>query len=226
MKSSGTKRKIASLILFVLPVWLCVGVFNSVSVSGKTKCGPTPFGTQCTSEVDFATFGQTAFQTQHKEQWCWAAAISMLFSYYGHPVSQEKIVSSLYGTTVNLPSGPGWNIASRLNADWLDDRNQKFSARLTAAYDFDARVITLNNAWLVNELHEDRPFIIGTNGHAVVATAIVYFPTPVGPNVTGIGVFDPWPGRGARNLSPGEMVPMHMMPPGQLRFLATVRVFD
>lgn len=208
---------------FLLPILLVV-LSSGSAVSAKTRCAPTPRGVQCTSQVDFSTFAQTAFKTQDRSQWCWAAAISMLFSYYDHPVDQSRIVTSLYGRTVNLPSGPGWNIASRVNADWIDDNDVKFRSRLTAAYDFDAGFNNLNNAWLVNELDQDRPFIVGTNGHAVVATAVQYFVTPMGPQVISIGVFDPWPGRGARGLTPGEMLAMHNG--GLLRFIATVSVDD
>jgi hypothetical protein len=148
----------------------------------------------------------------------------MLFRYYNHPVSQENIVTSLYGRLINLPSGTGWNIASRLNRAWTDEQGKNFQATLTAAYDADAGVNNVNNAWLVNELDQDRPFIIGTAGHAVVGTAIAYIPTPVGPNVVAIGVFDPWPGRGARNLTPMEMTPKQAG--GGLQFLATVKVSE
>ena len=148
----------------------------------------------------------------------------MLFGYYKHPVSQPAIVQSLYGSTPNLPSGPGWNIASRVNTGWVDANGKRFRAKLTGAYDYDAGVMTVSNAMLVSELDQDRPVIIGTRGHAVVGTAIQYYVTPAGPYIVGIGVFDPWPGRGARSLDPGEALAMHMG--GELRFLATVRITE
>lgn len=202
---------------------LLLGGAFFTSTQAKTTCGQTPMGQKCVSQVDFKTFA-AAYHPQEQSQWCWAATISMLFGYYGHPVGQESIVQAVYGRRVNLPSGNGWNIASQVNRQWEDADGETFSSHLTAAYDFQARVLTLNNAWLVNELDQDRPFIVGTAGHAVVATAIEYYPTPMGPNVVSVGVFDPWPGRGARNLTPPEMVPMHVDPRGQLQFVATVTV--
>ena len=193
-------------------------------LSAKTRCSPTPQGSLCISEVDFTKFAQTAFKNQEKPQWCWAASVSMLFSYYGHPVNQKRIVETLYGAPVNLGSGPAWNVAALVNRTWTDDKDQSFVSQLTSAYDADAGVNAVNNAWLINELDEDRPFIIGTTHHAVVATAIQYFPTPTGPNVMAIGVFDPWPGIGARGLTRLEMTPMHLG--GGLRFVATVKVSD
>ena len=208
--------------VFMLTVLVILTVALSQQTFAKTTCQPTPQGQLCTSEVDFTTFAQTAYQNQQSSQWCWAASISMLFSYYKHPVAQQSIVQSLYGRIVNLPSGNGWNIASRVNTSWVDANGKRFRAQLTGAYDYDAGVMTVNNAMLVSELDQDRPVIIGTRGHAVVGTAVQYLVTPAGPYITGIGVFDPWPGRGARGLDPREALAMHMG--GDLRFLATVRI--
>ena len=211
----------SSLLKYAFAVMLG-GLAFALTANAKTTCGPSPRGQVCVSQVDFNQFAAKAAKLQEQSQWCWAASISMLFSYYGHPVSQERIVQAVYGRVVNLPSGPGWNIASQINRNWQDDEGTAFRSYLTAAYDFDAGVNSLNNAWLVNELDQDRPFIIGTNGHAVVVTAIEFVPTPMGPNVTSVGVFDPWPGRGARGLTAAEMTAMHVG--GQLRFIATVTV--
>jgi hypothetical protein len=211
-------------VYFLLSLTFSITVVVARPVSAKTTCQPTPQGQLCISQVDFTSFAQEAYGNQDRSQWCWAASISMVFRYYKHPVSQDRIVEAVYGRKVNLPSGSGWNIASQVNRDWQDDNGKKFSSRLTAAYDFDARVMAVDNNWIINQLHEDRPIIIGTAGHAVVGTAIQYYVTPNGPYVTSIGVFDPWPGRGARGLSPLEMVDMGRG--GSLRFLATVRVSD
>ena len=213
---------------FVLVLFISITLALISSATAKTRCG-AELGNQCISEVDFGRFAQTAYQQQRESEWCWAAATSMLFSYYRHPVSQERIVMSLYGRLVNLPSGPSLNIATRLNSSWIDDNRQPFKPTVSGAYDFDAGVLTITNGWLVTELDQDRPFIIGTNGHAVVVTAIRFIPTQPQPTIVGIGVFDPWPGRGARGLLPLEMTPMHVNTPqgrGQLRFIATVRVTD
>jgi Papain-like cysteine protease AvrRpt2 len=214
----------ANRTLVLVTVFLTVNLAVSTKTFAKTTCQQTPQGPLCISQVDFNSFMQSSYQNQQSSQWCWAAAISMLFNYYKHPVSQPAIVQSLYGTIVNLPSGPGWNIASRVNTSWVDANGKRFRATLTGAYDFDAGVMTLNNAMLVNELDQDRPFIVGTRGHAVVGTAIQYLQTPAGPYITSIGVFDPWPGRGARGLDAREALAMHMG--GDLRFLAIVRITD
>lgn len=199
--------------------------FGSLSHSlAETRCQPTPQGQLCISEVNFRTFTQQTYQTQKASQWCWAACISMVYTYYKHPVSQQRIVADVYGGVVNMPSGSGFNIARQLNRKWTDDSGKSFTAQLTAAYDFDARVFAINNNWMISELDQNRPIIIGAGTHAVVGTAIQYYVTPWGPNVVSVGVFDPWPGVGARGLYPAEMTPMHLG--GALRFIASVKVSD
>lgn len=210
---------------FLLSLLPLLVVFVLVApASARTTCQSTPRGPLCVSEVDFSSFAQRAFQNQYQSQWCWAACVSMVFRYYDHPVSQSRIVEAVYGRIINLPSGNGWNIASQLNRDWTDDNGDSFRARLTAAYDYQAGVFAVNNNWIVNQLDQGHPIIIGTAGHAVVGTAIQYYITPTGPFITSIGVFDPWPGRGARSLSPTEMVDAGRG--GALQFLATVNVSD
>ena len=187
----------------------------------STACQPTPFGSVCRSEIRFDRFLQ-AYAPQRASQWCWAASVSMIFGYYGRPVSQERVVESVYGRQVNLPAMSGFTIATQLNRNWQDDYGRPFTSRVTAAYDFDAGVVTLTNAMIVRELDAERPIVIGTANHAVVVTAIDYIPTHMGPNIRGVGVFDPFPGFGARPLNQAEMTPMHLG--GGLRFVATVSV--
>jgi hypothetical protein len=197
------------------------GVSMSMLSSSRLFAGTTCNAYRvCVSQVDFAEFAQDAFDTQHMSEWCWAACISMLFSFYGHTVSQERIVSEVYGHPVNMPAGYGVVIARQLNRVWKDDDGNRFRATLTGAYDHDAQINTLNNAMLISELDNDHPIIIGSGSHAMVLTAIQYTPAMV----TALGVFDPWPGRGARDLTPAEIVPIERG--GALRFLATARITD
>lgn len=111
------RNKCSRVGLLTLLIILCAAILFTTQASAKTKCQLTPQGNLCISEVDFSRFAQRSFQAQEESQWCWVAAVSILFSYHKHPASQQRIVTSLYGTTVDLPSGPGWNIAARLNRD-------------------------------------------------------------------------------------------------------------
>lgn len=205
--------------------FICGAVLSIASgARASTSCQQTPQGALCVSQVDFAKFAAQAFQDQLQSQWCWAASIAMIFNYYGHPVSQARIVSDVYGAPVNMPAQAGIVMANELNRTWQDDAGKGFHSQVTGAYDAQYGVYGLTNQQIVNELDGDHPLVIGARTHAVVVTEIQYFATPWGPNVVSVGVFDPWPGVGARTLAQDEMTPAHLG--GSLFFAATVRVAD
>jgi hypothetical protein len=203
---------------------LAISFLAASASQARTTCTDTTNGRLCQAELDFATFAEAAFDTQYQSQWCWAASISMVFAHYGHPVSQARIVSDVYGSPVNMPAQAGIVIAQQLNRAWVDDNGATFTATLTGAYDFDAGVAALTNQQIVGELAAERPLVLGNKTHAVVLTAVQYFETPQGPNIVSGGVFDPWPGVGARSLSSAELIRVDFG--GDLRFLATTRVVE
>ncbi len=206
---------IRTFIVAVAIAWLS-------GANASTTCQQTIYGQLCTSQINFDRFAQTAYQTQYQTQWCWAASISMIFGYYGYQVPQPRIVSEAYGNIVNMP-GQSYQIAQSLSRTWKDDMQRVFNSYLSGIYDAQFGIATLDNISLINELDQNRPFIIGTNGHAVVATAMQYYPSAYGPpTVVSMGVFDPWPGRGARLLSIAESTPITSG--GTLRFIATVNI--
>ena len=61
----------------------------------------------------------------------------------------RRIVSEAYGAPVNMPAGAGRVLARQLHRTWRDGRGVTFDSRVTAAYDADARVVNMSNAWLV-----------------------------------------------------------------------------
>ena len=192
-------------------------VLLSRKADAANSCGPNG----CTAQVSFPQFAAN-YDPQHQSQWCWAACISMVFRYYGHPVSQQRIVTEAYGAPFNIPAGAGFVIAQALNRPWIDDRGRPFQASLQAAFDAQAGVAAINNAMIVQALAGGHPLIVGARTHAMVVTAVSYIPTPMGPNITQVGVFDPFPGVGARGLAPDEMTPVQMG--GSLLFLALTNV--
>lgn len=141
---------------------------------------------------------------QYQSEWCWAASISMVFRYYHHPVSQERIVKEMYGRIENVPAEP-WTMLQALNRSWVDDNGQRFSSKSTPG--------RTNIIAAAQDLANDKPLIIGTLGHAMVLTYLQYranyLLTPFGPQlgpsvITNAVVRDPWPGNGRRSLSPQE----------------------
>jgi hypothetical protein len=97
----------------------------------------------CLAQVSFSQFSAD-YKAQYQSEWCWAACISMLFGYYGHPVSQQRIVTEAYGAPYNMPAASGFTIAGALNRSWIDDDGQSFQSSLEAAFDVQAGVEMLN----------------------------------------------------------------------------------
>lgn len=190
--------------------------FLPARATADNSCGPAG----CTAQVPFMTFA-AHYENQYQSEWCWAACISMVFGCYGHPVGQERIVSEAYGAPYDMPAGSGFVIASALSRSWRDDNGSSFTSSLSAAFDAQAGVDTINAAVIVNALQNGDPLIVGAGGHAMVLTEVIYVPTPAGPSIISAGVFDPWPGRGPRNLTPIEMTPP---PLGSLTFIALANV--
>ena len=172
------------------------------------------------AEVPFDTFART-YRSQRATQWCWAASIANVFSYYGHPVSQEKIVQRLYGTTVNFPARSAMEIAALVNTEWVDDAGKRFRAVLTAAYDAYAGVNMMNNNYLINQLRQNRPILMCNTHHCMVVTLVDYSPF----QVMAVGVFDPWPiGPAAHSLPYPEAVALQLG--GQMTFLGAVTITE
>lgn len=197
---------------FILGSASSLVALRSPPAKASAECNPL----QCVAQVSFSQFAAT-YEPQYQSEWCWAACISMVFDYYGHPVSQQRVVTEAYGAPYNIPAGSGFVIARSLSRSWIDDRGRPFRSSLRAAFDAQAGVSAINNAVVVSAVAAGHPLIVGARTHATVVTAVSYVPTPVGPRITGVGVFDPWPGIGTRQLQPDETTPV---PVGSLLFLA------
>jgi hypothetical protein len=143
-------------------------------------------------------------------QWCWAASIAMVFQFYGYEVPQQRIVQETFGAVVNMPAGSGRVLTQALNRPWVDTAGRPFTVR-AVVYDRTSGQAGVNNDGVVEELKHGRPLIVGTQGHAMVVTAIQYLKAPWGVGqVIGVTVQDPWPGRGQRQLTWPELVPTYV----------------
>jgi hypothetical protein len=146
----------------------------------------------------------------------------MVFGFYGHKISQEDIVRQVYGRLQCFPAGTR-TIGQALSRGWTDADGQKFRSRVVAAFDPMNGINAINNAIIVNELKNDHPLLYCNTHHAMVVGGVEFFPTAP-PNITTVGVIDPWPASPrVHNLSVPESRPI---PVGQMTFLATIRVED
>ena len=139
-------------------------------------------------------YSSTSVQ-QHQSYWCWAACMEMVFAYHGHHVSQENIVTSVYGHLVNLPGQP-IDILMGLNKQWQDGNGSNFRSH--------ARRINVDPVAIAKEMQHDRPVIIGTHHHAMVVTIMKYTGNNYGQLLNlEVWVADPAYGM-QRQLSPQE----------------------
>lgn len=207
-RRKGTKMGICQTQSHRIVLVIILGIVGFTSPSGaEVRCRdlPNPPRRVCQSGIPSNLVNvPAAMNPQFQSQWCWAACISMVFGYYGHPVSQQRIVAETYGGLVNMPAQP-WTMLAVLNRRWIDDNGKPFMCSSSPG--------VTNPVAAANDLAANMPLIIGTQGHAVVLTeleyAAFYQQTPFGPrlgpvSVTAATVRDPWPGRGRRILTPQE----------------------
>jgi hypothetical protein len=150
---------------------------------------------QCTAGISSFSFHQAY---QERNEWCWAACISMVFGYYDHPVDQQRIVAETWGSVQDMPAQPS-DILTDLNKTWKDDDGDEF----TSAGD----MLSVNPVTAVEDLQADHPLIVGALGHAMVLTALTGNTDLLTQQwgIVAATVRDPWPGRGGKRiLSPQE----------------------
>jgi hypothetical protein len=164
---------------------------------------------------------------QQCPEWCWAASSSMIFAAHGHPIDQTKIVERIFGSPpACVPSGPTSTISQVLSEQWVDDGGQTFQPRITAGYDAYNGVVAITNAFIINELANDRPILYCNTHHAMVIVDFNYVVGPGGVIIPQqVGVLDPWPTNPPYHpLTPAEMYGVTMAPGGQMTYLAAVQV--
>lgn len=185
------------------------GALATGSALAELNCSPfyPPGVQQCTAGIPSHIASLSAFQ-QNNTQWCWAACISMVFSYYGHPVSQARIVLETWGEILNMPGQP-WDILANLNRPWVDDLGQAFSVYGDS--------LSANHVTAAQDLAANRPLIIGTMGHAMLLTAVTYMRNGWGQGyIIDARVRDPWEKTGLHSLSPAQW--------GNANFLVRINV--
>jgi hypothetical protein len=123
-------------------------------------------------------------------EWCWAASSQMILNYHGLYVSQQQIVTKIFGATICQP-GSDVNILNALSG-WAPDTRGRYSSIYSQAG------IT-NVTDIVNLLAYKWPLLVcmrngDGSGHAVVLTGIYYsldqFNNII---VDKVVIRDPWP---------------------------------
>jgi len=159
---------------------------------------------------------------QQCPEWCWAASAATIFGSSGHPTDQMKLVQAAGQASACNAAQTGF-ITRILNANWTDDQGKQFTPRIEAVYDQANGITAIDNAFIVNEILQDRPLLYANTHHCMVIVEAYYFPASTGPNVVNVGVLDPWTDAPSFHLlTPAELVPA--LKGGQMMYLAAVRV--
>lgn len=153
---------------------------------------------------------------QRQGNWCWAASIQMILNFHGVDVTQEEIVSRVFGDLIDAPASPD-TVLSALSGWAVDSSGQSV---LVSASPYVSEV-----SEIVYDLAYQQPMVIGLItedgiGHACVLTAISYTVDPYSgqSKLLSVVIRDPWPDRQSRiELSWNEFC-------SRLMFIARVRV--
>ncbi len=158
---------------------------------------PNPSGVQrCKAGINSTLLRYSTSEYQNLTQWCWAACVQMIFRYYGYSVSQTRIMQETWGSVANMPAEP-IQILHALNRDWVDDTGKPFRSF--------ADSLPVDPIAASQDLSNNIPLLIETQGHAMVLTALVYDRVPDGDGqVIKAIVRDPWPSRDKKRLRADE----------------------
>jgi hypothetical protein len=164
--------------------------------------------------------------TQDCAERCWAASIAAIFEYYDHPIDQDVIAQTVFGTVACQGSHDTKVLDAVLDHDWTDSNGDKFTAHITGLYDPLNNLIDMNNGDIISELKQDSPLLYCNTHHAMVIVGVSYR-QGAAPNLVAIDrvqVADPFPGQGFHYLSLPEMVPL--IDGGQVTYVASVAIDD
>ncbi|MDB5948133.1 MAG: peptidase like family protein [Ramlibacter sp.] len=183
----------------------------AVPAQAEEKCSsPDANGvSQCHAGLPVESLPRLAV-TQEQPQWCWAAAISMIFAHHGYHVAQQEIVKDGYGVAANFPAPSGQAMTNAMSKAWTDQHDKPFQARAWAS-DALGSQHQVSNDRVIAELGAGRPLLIGAQNHAVVLVGLRFERSARG-NVRILGgtVIDPQPGQGIRPLLHVEMKPTYV----------------
>lgn len=156
--------------------------------------------------------------------WCWAASISMIFSHYNHPVSQNRIVDTIFGKQVCTRATNSAVIVNALNTRWIDDAGKPFTSQVSALADSNIGVSQLNNEQITQYLDANKPLIYCNTHHCMVLISVEYIMTSKGPDIIAAGVMDPFPGVSLNGFRVLESPELSFAPRGQATLIAAVDV--
>jgi len=186
------------------------------------KCVSVAYGGVCTSSLAFdAVVRDFAFDRQ--DRWCWSAAVSMIFAFYGYRVGQSAIVSRAYDGNFDL-TGDFVQDARQLNRPWVDEHGRVFECAVKPLFEVASNAENGATREMIAGLDRGQPVLLCDAQHAMVLTSLSYVNNPAAPAVTRALVADPWPGADPHihTLEPRDLT---APPIGRLHLAAVVEVY-
>lgn len=165
----------------------------------------------------------TCLQLQECPLWCWAASMSTIFGFAGHPVDQKKIVNAFFPGLSCQSAGSNYPFFAGMTGVFTDDARNRFQSAVTAAYAPDNKIYTMNPGIVVNELANGRPLIYCNYTHAMVLGAVDFFGPPATPVITRMYACDPFPTNPRTAVMVGPQI-QAVTDGGQMRFLAAIMI--
>jgi hypothetical protein len=146
-----------------------------------------------------AELASRMYVEQSKSQWCWAAAMSMVFARYGYPLQQQDVVERLYGTPVDMPVRRA-DLAPLINRDWYAGDGRKVTA-VTRPVGLEGTAVqaAAGAQMLIDTLAQQQPLLLGTRGHMVVVVGVSFqrFTQQGALRLSAVTVLDPAQGAGS-----------------------------
>lgn len=185
------------------------------------KCVSVAYGGVCTTAVRFDHVVRT-FDFQRTDRWGWAAAVAMIFSYYGYNVPQQKIVDRAYDGSFDL-SGDFVENARQLNRPWVDESGKQFDCTLRPLFAVTPYAEGVAIGQMIAALDAGQPVLLCDAHHAMVLTSLTYSNDPVSPLIKHAVVADAWPDHDhVHELDPADLT---APPVGRLHLAAIVQVY-
>ncbi|MDR3562470.1 MAG: papain-like cysteine protease family protein [Negativicutes bacterium] len=191
IKLSQACRLLAAILL-ACQIWL----LPQVMYAETAHLGPGLYMAGVPTEQFQYFAAPDGYGRQRAANWCWAASIQMVLNYHGLYITQEEIVTRIYGKLIDQPGEPA-QILQALSG-WAPDMRGRYSAIVADPY-------SISEAALVSDLAYRWPLIVGLKGdpvgHAYVLTAVNYeVDSQNNPNIKSVVLRNPWPGGPSREV--------------------------
>jgi hypothetical protein len=173
-----------------IPFVCCLFLFvtqGSVDAQSITKLGDNYYSAGIPT-LEFYQVGE--IDRQRCPEWCWAASSQMILNYHGLYVTQEQIVTKIFGSLECRPGTPS-DIMNGLTG-WAPDTRGRFST-IHSIYGISS------TADIVQNLAYKWPLLVclsnpDGSGHAEVMTAVYYAVDAYNnPIIDKVVLRDPWP---------------------------------